>query len=153
MNNLNNPDHTFVDADQKLIESALQILERLEEESAHEDLRTMRMAIAELDSKTRIVIDRARSHHLLAQLDGNFNSMDPISFLDSGTSTDDSSAFAGDFVFNNTAMDTELFGSLLENQFFDTGVSRVDSALLDGKETPNFDSVVAVFLRQPRSWF
>ncbi|KAH8907644.1 hypothetical protein BR93DRAFT_865622, partial [Coniochaeta sp. PMI_546] len=58
VNNLANPHHRLVDQDQNLVEFALQVLVRLEDETQYDKVGTMRRAIAELDSKTRIVVER-----------------------------------------------------------------------------------------------
>jgi hypothetical protein len=147
----------LVDEDQKLIDFALQVLVRLEDETQYENVGTMRRAIAELDSKTRIVVERAQRHRLqadafdIAHLDDSFTSMDPASVFRADTSGHESSTFGGDFGSANTTLDAELFGSWLEAQYFDVGVSYAESAPPAGKENPDFDGVVAEFLKQ--SWF
>lgn len=130
---------------------------RLEDETQYDKVGTMRRAIAELDSKTRIVVERARSHRLQAdvyditQFDESVTSMGHTSVLGTGASSDGISAFAGDLGTTDTALDAELFGSWLETQFFDFGVSHAEAVPTAGKENPNFDGVVAEFLKQ--SWF
>lgn len=157
MNNLANPNQPLVDEDQHLIDFALQVLERLEEETQHDGMGTMRRTIAELDAKTQIVVEKARSHRLQASAFGLGNSdptfafLDPILIHGTGASSGDDHAFAGDFGSANAVLDAELFGSWLETQFFDVGASLAESAPSSGKANPNFDGVVAEFLKQ--SWF
>lgn len=140
-----------------MVTFALQVLVRLEDETQLDKLGTMRRAIAELDSKTRIVVDKARSRHLqtdgfdIAGLDGAPTSMDPGSVLGISTTSDDSSSFAGGLGLTDATLDAELFGSWLEAQYFDVGISHAEAASPAGKEAPNFDGVVAEFLKQ--SWF
>ncbi|OIW30719.1 hypothetical protein CONLIGDRAFT_289013 [Coniochaeta ligniaria NRRL 30616] len=157
VNNLANPHHRLVDQDQKVIESALQVIKRLEDETQLDNLGGMRRAIVELDSKTRIVVERAQSRRLqadgfdIAQFDASFASMDPASFLGATNSSDDNSTFPGALGPTDSALDAELFGSWMEAQFFDVGAAHAEAALPAGKENPDFHGVVAEFLKQ--SWF
>jgi hypothetical protein len=157
VNNLANPTHTFVDEDQKLIDFCLHVIARLVQETGNDQLEVMRTAIAELDSKTRTVVERARSHRLqgepfdVSHFDPGFAPTDPISLMDIGIRSVDDLALIGGESAANTALDTELFSSWLETQYFDVGVSLAESAHHAEKDTPDFEGVVATFLKQ--SWF
>ncbi|KAB5546938.1 fungal-specific transcription factor [Coniochaeta sp. 2T2.1] len=162
VNSLAHPHHGLVDEDLQLIDFSLQVLQRLEDGTGNAHVTTMHRAIAELDSKTRIVIDRARSNRLQADSNGNpfvggaFDDsfMDPAYIPGTGSNSEESAFAAGAFASSGSALDAELFGSWMEAQLFDASVSYAETAPAagaGGQPKPNFDGVVATFLKQ--SWF
>lgn len=160
VNSLANPHLESLDEDQKLVKFAIDVINRIVDETQNESMAKMRNACVELDANTRIVVERAQSRSLRAnaidqeivEFSGGLISNDQGLTLDSnghGTGASDSEFF-GAMGLANEALDPELFASWLDEQFYSTVSPRPgyhDPLPAD----PNFDPVVAEFIKQ--RWF